>query len=40
MVVSPTNYQKVLDSMKEHALYGESYIPEVNRRLQTVAEEE
>ena len=33
LVVSPTNYQKVLDSVKERALYGDSHFPEVNRRL-------
>ena len=36
----PTNSQKVLDSVKECALYGDSYLPEVNRRLQIVTEEE
>ena len=40
LVVSPTNSQKLLDSMKERALYGDSYFPEVNRRLQIVTEEE
>ena len=30
LVVSPTNYQKVLDSVKEHAFCGDSYFPEVN----------
>ena len=40
LVVSPTNYQKVLDSVKERAFYGDSYFPEVNRRLQIVTEEE
>ena len=40
LVVSPTNYQEVLDSVKERALYGDSHVPEVNRRLQIVTEEE
>ena len=40
LVVSPTNSQKVLDSVKERALCGDSYFPEVNRRLQIVTEEE
>ena len=40
LVVSPTNYQKVLDSQKERALYGDSYFLEVNRRLQIVTEQE
>ena len=40
LFVSPTNYQKVLDSVKERALYGDSYFPEVSRRLQIVTEEE
>ena len=39
LVVSPTNFQK-LDSVKERALYGDSYFPEVNKRLQIVTEEE
>ena len=38
--LGPTNYQKVLDSVKERALYGDSYFPEVNGRLQIVTEEE
>ena len=40
LVVSPNNYQKVLDSVKECALYGDSYFPEVNTRLQIVTEED
>ena len=40
LVVSPTNYQKVLGSVKERALYGDSCFPEVNRKLQIVTEEE
>ena len=40
LVVSPTNSQNMLDSVKERALYGDSYFPEVNRRLQIVTEEE
>ena len=39
LVVSLTNCQKVLDSVKECGLYGDSYFPEVNRRLQIVTEE-
>ena len=39
LVVSPTNSQKKLDSVKERALYGDSYFSEVNRRLQIVTEE-
>ena len=30
LVVSPTDYQKELDSVKEGALYGDSYFPKVN----------
>ena len=40
LVVSSTNYQKALDSVKKRALYGNSYFPEVSRRLQIVTEEE
>ena len=40
LVVSPTYFQKVLDSVKERALYGDLYFPEVSRRLQIVTEEE
>ena len=39
LTVSPTSHQKVLDSVKERAFYGDSYFPEVNRRLQIVTEE-
>ena len=40
LVVSPINSQKMLDSMKERALYSDSYLPEVNRKLQIVTEEQ